>query len=91
MNIFRDIDTYHNALILVIQGFFVNFSIFLTTIFSYETPIYRDRIHAYNSVPSVERIKLLTIIEAKMGQKIEEGLNAQLFIKLYVVGTLIKL
>ena len=41
--------------------------------------------YAYNSEPSVESIKLLTIIKQKR-DKTEVGLNAQLFIKLSVLS-----
>ena len=50
-------------------------------------PLSATEYYTYNSVPSVESLKILTIIEAKMG-KTEEGLNAPLFIKLYVLSGL---
>ena len=62
--------------------FLSEFSIFLKTVFSDE--LIATEYYAYNSVPSVERIKLLTIIEAKW-DKTEEGVNAQLFIILSVL------
>ena len=42
---------------------------------------------AYNSVPCVESIRLMMIIEAKMGQN-EEGQDAQLFNKLFAFSGL---
>ena len=43
--------------------------------------------YAYNSVPSLEGIKLMTII-MKMGQNGRIGQNVQLYISICVIGTL---
>ena len=48
------------------RQFLNKFPLFLKTGFSDKTPINRDR-KLYNSVTSVESIKLLTIIEEKIG------------------------
>ena len=63
----------------VFRRFLNEFSIFL------KIPIRRDRktMPMYNCVPSFESIKLMPIIETKMGQT--EGQNVQLFIKLFVL------
>ena len=58
---------------LVFQGvfrqFLTEFSIFLNTGFRAEIPINRDRVfRILYCRPRVESIKLMTIIEAKMGQ-----------------------
>ena len=50
-------------------------------------PLTATEYYSYNSVPSVESINLLAIIEAKMGQN-TKGKNAQLFIKLSVLSGL---
>ena len=49
---------------MVICQFFREFLIFIKTGFSIEITINRDK-KAYNSVPSLESIKLIKIIEAK--------------------------
>ena len=67
---------------------FVNFltgfqCMFLKTVFSTEILSTRDRIlyiYIYNSVSSVERITLMAIIEAQMGQNGRKSTCAQLFI-----------
>ena len=51
----------------------------LKTGFSAVIPINRDRIDAYKSVPSVESIQLMTIIEAKTGQNGRMSKCATLF------------
>ena len=70
------------------KGVFFNFSVM---VFSDETPIghysRQNIVHMHKSVPSVESINLLTIIEAKMAQN-GEGLNEQLFTKLSVLSGL---
>ena len=47
-------------------------------------PLINTDYYANNSVPSVESVKLIAIIEAK-GDKTEEGQNAQIFIILKVL------
>ena len=46
-------------------------------------PLNATDCYAYNSVPSAESLKLITIAFRKMGQN-GKGQNAQLFIKLFV-------
>ena len=50
-------------------------------------PLFATEYYAYNSVPSIESIKLLTIIEAKMGQNGIKSKSA-IFIKLSVLSGL---
>ena len=66
---FRDIDKnvkLNSCFLRIFRQFLSEFTLFLKTVFSDETPINRDKI--LSSVPSVESIKQMTIIEAKMRQ-----------------------
>ena len=60
---------------------------FLKTVFSVEIPIKATDYYTSDSVPSVESIKLMTIIFGKLG-KMEEGKNSKLFIKSFVLSVL---
>ena len=65
----------------------MSFQYFLKRFSALKFPSIATAYFAYYSRPSVESIKLKTVIEAKMGQT-EEGQIAQLFIKLFALSGL---
>ena len=54
-------------------------------------PLNATDYYAYNSVPSVESIKLITILFGKMGQNGRRSKCATFYEIICVIGTLIKL
>ena len=58
----------------------MSFQYFLNLVSALKLPLTVTEYFAYKSVPSVESIKLVTIIEEKI-RKTEEGQNAQLYLR----------
>ena len=82
---FRDIDKSIMRKFLFFSRIvrqFLSFQYFLKWFSATKLPLVAREYYAYNNVPSVEKVKLLTVIEAKMGQtgRRSKLLNAQLLL-----------
>ena len=67
------------------------FQYFLKRVSALQVPLTATEYYAYNSVPSVENIKLMTIIFGKMGQNVRRSKCAAFYQSICFIRTLIKL